>query len=234
MNSISHSILRDVITCPCPTYLTWCHWSYPSMVPVVTSLIEAEWRINMRQLTWSLLFQIMAFRLFGAKSLSEPIMAYRKLELWEQTSVKLKLKYRDFHSRKCLWKYRLQNSCYYASTSMCSNVVTCSTSLIRHQAIQVIYLLPTGPLGIPPNAPHHFKAMNFRVSAFCRNWLEFTWEWASGKEIALNQECVFDQIFLSQWHPICVWNKKKSETPSLTISVPVSPQSLFEQLLWWK
>ena len=112
---------------------------------------------------------IMAFRLFGTKPLSESMMAYRKLESWEQASVKSKLKYRGFHSRKCLWKYRLQNSCYFASNSSCFNVVACSTSLIRHQAIwtwtnwswQLIanWTFGNNPTPTPPHPPHVWIGM---------------------------------------------------------------------------
>ena len=41
-----------------------------------------------RQLTKSALVQEMACRLFGAKPLPEPMLAYRQLDSWEQISVK--------------------------------------------------------------------------------------------------------------------------------------------------
>ena len=55
----------------------------------------------------SALLQLMACRLFGAKPLPEPILAYFELDSWEQISVKVELKFCHFHSRKCIWKCRL-------------------------------------------------------------------------------------------------------------------------------
>ena len=34
----------------------------------------------------------MAFRLFGDKALSEPVLAYSSLEIWKQSSVKFEAK----------------------------------------------------------------------------------------------------------------------------------------------
>ena len=44
----------------------------------------------MHQWTGSTLIQVMACRLFGAKPLPEPVLAYCQLDSWEQTSVKFK------------------------------------------------------------------------------------------------------------------------------------------------
>ena len=59
------------------------------------------------------LLQIMAWRLFSTKPLSEPMLPYYQLELKEHFSVKLCLKFRSFHSRKCTWKCRLQNDGHF-------------------------------------------------------------------------------------------------------------------------
>ena len=61
----------------------------------------------MRQWTGPALVQVMACRLFGAKPLPEPILAYCQLDSWEQISVKFESEFYNFHSRKCIWKYRL-------------------------------------------------------------------------------------------------------------------------------
>ena len=58
----------------------------------------------MRQWTWSSLVQIMDCRLFGAKPLPEPMLAYWQLDSWEQVSVKFKSEFCHFHSRKFIWK----------------------------------------------------------------------------------------------------------------------------------
>ena len=51
----------------------------------------------------------MACRLFGAKPLLEPMLAYCQLDPWEQISVKFESKYKTFHSEECIWKCRLWN-----------------------------------------------------------------------------------------------------------------------------
>ena len=53
--------------------------------------------------------EIMACHLSGAKPLSEPMLGYRELGSWEQNSTNFYSKYKTFHSRKCVWKYRLRN-----------------------------------------------------------------------------------------------------------------------------
>ena len=46
----------------------------------------------------------MACRLFSAKPLPEPMLAYCQLDSWEQISVKFQSEFYHFHSRKCIWK----------------------------------------------------------------------------------------------------------------------------------
>ena len=45
----------------------------------------------------------MAWRQFGAKPLTEPMLVYCSLDSWEQISVKLESEFYYFHSRKCIW-----------------------------------------------------------------------------------------------------------------------------------
>ena len=63
----------------------------------------------MRQWTVSVLVQTMVCRLIGAKPLPEPMLAYCRLESWEQISMKLESEFYHFHSRKCIWKCHLPN-----------------------------------------------------------------------------------------------------------------------------
>ena len=49
----------------------------------------------------------MACRLFGAKPLPEPMLAYCRLDFWQQISVKFESEFYHIHSRKCIWKYHL-------------------------------------------------------------------------------------------------------------------------------
>ena len=68
---------------------------------------------HMRQWIWSALVQILACRLFGAKPLSKPMLVYCQLDPREQSSVKFKSKYKNFHSRKCIWKCRLRDGGHF-------------------------------------------------------------------------------------------------------------------------
>ena len=61
----------------------------------------------------SALVQIMAWRLFGAKPSSKPMLGYCQSDPLEQTSVKYWSKFKTFHSRKCIWKYRLWNGGHF-------------------------------------------------------------------------------------------------------------------------
>ena len=58
----------------------------------------------MRQWTRPSLVQIMACRLFGAKTLSKPMLTYCHLDHWEYISMKFQSVFKDFH-----WKNALQN-----------------------------------------------------------------------------------------------------------------------------
>ena len=55
----------------------------------------------------SALAQIMACHLDGTKLLSKPMLAYCQLDSWEQVSVKFEWEFYHFHSRKCIWNFRL-------------------------------------------------------------------------------------------------------------------------------
>ena len=56
-----------------------------------------------RQWTRSALVQVMAWCLFSAKSLPEPILTYCELDSCEQISVKFKSKIISFSLKKCTW-----------------------------------------------------------------------------------------------------------------------------------
>ena len=62
----------------------------------------------MRQWTVPLLVQIMACRLFGDNPISKPMMVQCQLDNKEHISKKFYLKFKTFHSRKCIWKHLLQ------------------------------------------------------------------------------------------------------------------------------
>ena len=95
----------------------WIHNDIHKLTSGVNSL-----RLNdayMREFSIPTLLQIMACRLFITKPLYEPMLPYCKWNLI-LFSVKFCLKFKSFHSRKCHWKYCLQNGCHFVSVSMCS------------------------------------------------------------------------------------------------------------------
>ena len=63
--------------------------------------------------TESVLVQVIACRLLGANPLPEPMHTYCQLHPQEHTLVKLESKYKTFHSRKCIWKYRMRNGGHF-------------------------------------------------------------------------------------------------------------------------
>ena len=59
--------------------------------------------------TGSSLVRVMAWRLFGAMPLPEPMVVYCQLDSWEHISVKFESGVYHFHSSKFIWKCRLQS-----------------------------------------------------------------------------------------------------------------------------
>ena len=71
----------------------------------------------------------MAYPLFSAKPLSEPMLTYWQLDPWEQTSVKFQSKFCDFHSRNCISKCHLLKWWPFCSGFIVLNGVLSSTML---------------------------------------------------------------------------------------------------------
>ena len=67
----------------------------------------------MRWWIGSALVQIMACRLDGTKPLSEPMLSYCQLHPEEYISMNFYLKFKYFHSWKCIWTCRLQNGSHF-------------------------------------------------------------------------------------------------------------------------
>ena len=59
----------------------------------------------------------MACRRIGAKPLSKPMLTYCQLDPKEHISMKFNLKFKYFHSRKCVWTCRLQNGSHFVQGS---------------------------------------------------------------------------------------------------------------------
>ena len=69
----------------------------------------------------STLIQIIACCLDGTKPLPEPMLIYCQLDRKEHISMKLYLKCKYFHSRKCNSKCHQQNGCHFVSPSRYSH-----------------------------------------------------------------------------------------------------------------
>ena len=61
---------------------------------------------ELRWWTGSSLVQVMAYGLFYAKPLPEPMLPYYQLNAWKQISGKFKSEFNHLHSRKFIWKIR--------------------------------------------------------------------------------------------------------------------------------
>ena len=95
--------------------------------------------VHIRQYTRPSLFQITARRVFGAKPLSEPVLAYYSLIMRTYFSG-IGNKIKHFYKRKWVWKFHLQNSGYCVSASMCEvvqlgRIMSCS-NITRHWCAQ--------------------------------------------------------------------------------------------------
>ena len=57
------------------------------------------------------------------KPLSKPVLEYCQLDPCEQTSMKFESKYRNFHSWKCIWKFRLRNGGHLSTKPLSERVL---------------------------------------------------------------------------------------------------------------
>ena len=96
----------------------------------------------MRQWTGSALVQVMACRLFGAKLLPEPMLAYCQLDSWEQISVKLEWEFFHFHSRKCIGNCRLPKwrpLCPGGNELNVTKLLTCKKKNVVWNVLEVVH-----------------------------------------------------------------------------------------------
>ena len=101
------------------------HWRPCSLMHICVTWLQCvnsspPCAAYMHQWTGSALVQIMACRLDGAKPLSELMLTYYQLDPKEHISMKFYLKFKCFHSRKCIWKCHLENGIHLVSASVCS------------------------------------------------------------------------------------------------------------------
>ena len=79
----------------------------------------------MHQWTRSALIQITACRLDSTKPLSEPMLTYiykYQLDPKEFISMKFYLKFKNFHSRKCIWTCRQQNGGHFVQGGLVNQI----------------------------------------------------------------------------------------------------------------
>ena len=99
-----------------PYYITILisYWLIPQWYVTVTRLLANSspaliWRLHWHWSTgfwYSIVFN--SLRLFGNNPLSEPMMVYCQLDPKEHITMKFYFKLKSFHSRTCIWKYRLK------------------------------------------------------------------------------------------------------------------------------
>ena len=99
----------------------------------MVNTIQHQW------IGWALV-QIMACRLFSAKTLPRSMPDYFQLDSWEQTSVKFWWKYQTFHSRKRSWDYRLQNGGYFVRGGGGGGGVN---PYLLHKAVNLVTIIPS-------------------------------------------------------------------------------------------
>ena len=88
---------RSVLTDPPP---------HPTPSPLSTAY-------SMRQWAWSALVPTMAWRAFGSRALSEPMLGCYQLDPKEKNFSEILIRIKNFHSRKFIWQYRLRNSVHF-------------------------------------------------------------------------------------------------------------------------
>ena len=91
------------------------------VIPMIILLRPSD--AYMRQQTIPSLVQIMACRLFGDKPLSEPMIVYCQMESNGNISMTFYLKFKCFHSRKCIGSCRLQK---WRLSCLGLNVLNCA------------------------------------------------------------------------------------------------------------
>ena len=99
----------------------------------------------------------MACRLSGTEPLSKPMMTYCQLDPKGHISMKYHLKFKSFHSRKCIWKCHLWNGSHFVSASMCYK-----------QSRMIIVFIKASILPRVPGVKDHFETDNtkFRILTF--------------------------------------------------------------------
>ena len=115
--------------------------------------------VDMRQWIGSSLVQVMACRLFDAKSLPEPMLPYCQLDSSEQISVKFEWEFYHFHTRKCIWKHRLSKW-----RPFCSGV----DGLISSS----FHLQPSIFVSHNPRADSRFVPSQWETALLCNNWVQ--------------------------------------------------------------
>ena len=85
---------------------------WPS-TPMHKFLSRPEW---VKRLTW--IYNTSLFYMTLSKPLHEPMLPYSQLDPHQQISVKFQTKLKYFYSRKCMWKFCLQNRHHFVQALM--------------------------------------------------------------------------------------------------------------------
>ena len=116
---------------PCQTSQSPAHcFDWPSTNVFYSNFDFEFWRLKglasslwPSDAIWSLIMATLILvntcQLYGAKALPKPILNCQ-LNFKEQISMKIYLKLKTFHSRKCIWKYNLQGgSVFFPVVNTC-------------------------------------------------------------------------------------------------------------------
>ena len=111
----------------------------PPVLPHSINLLRPS-DAYMRQYNITKLLQIMAYRLFAAKPLSEAMLPCCQLDPMEHISVKFYSKFKSFHSRKCTWKCCLGNGSNFVSASINLRETIWQTRWCLHCCVMQIFV----------------------------------------------------------------------------------------------
>ena len=94
--------------------------NYPVEPGSFISIISKDWvRVVTNVLEVPPLFQTTTCRLDRAKPLSEPMLTYCQLDPKQHIPMKFDLKFKNYHSRKCVWTCRLWNGGHFVRMCVC-------------------------------------------------------------------------------------------------------------------
>ena len=91
----------------------------------------------------------------NAKPLSEPMLTYCQFDLKEHISMKFYLKFKYFHSGKCVWKCRLRNGGHFVQGEINNMILTALCTVLMMN-------LDQSKLRIPIGRPSNIQSSNIQ------------------------------------------------------------------------